>query len=203
MNTYGIVILAAGASTRLGQPKQLLQYQGESLIQRIARIAVDAVHSPVVVVLGAHAGKISPQLSSIPVQTVYNEDWTTGIASSIKKGLQAVLDISPKIGNVLFAVCDQPHISTDLFLDMITEKKTTNSPIIACSYDNSLGTPVLFSRKLFHELMQLKDAEGAKSVMQLHPDSVKAVLFPKGNVDIDWLHDLAALKVQHYTNAER
>lgn len=195
MNSYGIVILAAGASTRLGQSKQLLQYKGESLIQRIARISLDVVPSPVVVVLGARAETIRTQIDHFPVRCVYNRDWTTGIASSIKKGLETVLEISPQLNDVLFAVCDQPYISQDLFREMINERRKSNKPIIACTYEDTLGTPVIFSKQFFHELLQLKDLEGAKKIMQHHPHAIQSVAFPLGNVDIDTVQDLAALNV--------
>ena len=193
MHLQGIVILAAGASTRLGKPKQLLQYKGNSLIQHIAQIAVSVVHGPVVVVTGAHAGLITLQLSGLPVQPVYNPYWNSGIGSSIRKGLQAALDLSPELEEVIFAVCDQPHISPGLFRDMINARVKSKKQIVACAYGNTLGTPVLFSKHYFVELLQLKNDEGARKLILQHASSVEAVPFPMGNVDIDTLQDYIAL----------
>ncbi|HJZ41068.1 MAG TPA: nucleotidyltransferase family protein [Bacteroidales bacterium] len=193
MNLQGIVILAAGASTRLGKPKQLLQYEGNNLIQRITQIAVDVVNEPVVVVLGAHSDLIRPHISRLPVSIVYNPDWTSGIGSSIRKGLREVLDLSPDLDSVLFAVCDQPHVSRELFADMISTRINTKKPIVACSYGNTLGTPVLFSKQYFGELMRLKNFEGARKIIQRHTAAVESVPFPLGKVDIDTLQDYIAL----------
>ena len=169
MDGYGMVILAAGGSSRLGQPKQLLHYQDKSLIQHIAQIAVDVVRSPVVAVLGAHAHLIGDQLERIPVHTVYNPDWTSGIASSIRKGLLTALEFSPEMEAVIFTVCDQPHISADLILEMINARGGKNKSIVACTYDRTVGTPVLFSKQHFNELLQLHDHEGAKKIIHQDP----------------------------------
>jgi molybdenum cofactor cytidylyltransferase len=194
MNAPAIVILAAGASTRLGQPKQLLQYQGKSLIQRIAEIAVQVGRERVVVVLGAFAELVFTQIDPLPLVIRYNPEWNEGIASSIRKGLQTVLDFLPLPEAVLFAVCDQPHISEALFRDMLSARKATGKSIIACAYDGTLGTPVLFSRPHYDELLQLKGNEGAKRVIQRHPGSMATVSFPMGNVDIDTIRDYTTLQ---------
>jgi molybdenum cofactor cytidylyltransferase len=194
MNIPGIVILAAGASSRLGQPKQLLQYQGRSLIQRIAQIAVQVVEERVVVVLGAYAGLIYPQIDPLPVIIRYNSNWEEGIASSIRKGLLAALEFSPQPEAVLFAVCDQPHISQALIQNMITSWERSGKSIIACAYGGTLGSPVLFSKLHYDELLQLKYDEGAKKLIQLHPEAVEPIFFPMGNVDIDTIRDYTSLQ---------
>ena len=190
----GIVILAAGSSTRLGQPKQLLEFQGTTLIQRITQIAVNAVKKPVVVVLGANSSLIQSHLTHLPVQIVYNPDWPEGMASSIRIGLSALLYFSPDTEGVIFAVCDQPYITTDLFLEMISVGSKSYKPIVACLYNNVLGTPVLFKKECFDMLLALKDNEGARKVIQSHPESVEAVPFPLGVFDVDTMQDYDALQ---------
>ncbi len=181
MRFPGIVILAAGSSTRLGQPKQLLEFQGTSLIQRIAQIAVDAVKKPVVVMLGANFNLIHARIAHLPVHIVYNPDWPQGMTSSIRKGLMALLGFSPDTEGVIFAVCDQPYITPDLFLEMISVGSQSQKPIVACLYNNVLGTPVLFKKEYFDVLLALKDNEGARKILQSHPESARIRAVSPGN----------------------
>lgn len=194
MQLPGIVILAAGSSSRLGQPKQLLEFQGTTLIQRITQIAVNAVKKPVVVMLGANCSLIHAQLTHLPVHIVYNPDWSQGMTSSIRKGLMALLYFSPDTEAVIFAVCDQPYISPDLFVEMLDAGNKTLKPIVACLYNNILGTPVLFKKEYFDVVLSLKDNEGARKILQAHPESVEAVPFPLGVIDVDTMQDYNALQ---------
>ena len=194
MRFPGIVILAAGSSTRLGQPKQLLEFQGTSIIQRITQIAVDAVQKPVVVMLGANFSLIHGRIAHLPVHTVYNPDWTQGMTSSIRKGLMALLCFSPDTEGVIFAVCDQPYITPDLFREMISVGSQSQKPIVACLYNNVLGTPVLFKKEYFDVLLALKDNEGARKILQSHPESAESVPFPLGIFDVDTMQDYVALQ---------
>lgn len=194
MRFPGIVILAAGSSTRLGQPKQLLEFQGTSLIQRITQIAVDAVQKPVVVMLGANFNLIHARIAHLPVHIVYNPDWPQGMTSSIRKGLMALLGFSPDTEGVIFAVCDQPYITPDLFQEMISVGSQSQKPIVACLYNNVLGTPVLFKKEYFDVLLALKDKEGARKILQSHPESAESVPFPLGIFDVDTMQDYVALQ---------
>jgi molybdenum cofactor cytidylyltransferase len=194
MRLPGIVILAAGSSTRLGQPKQLLEFQGTTLIQHITQIAVNAVKKPVVVILGANSSLIHSQLTHLPVHIVYNPHWSQGMTSSIRKGLSALLCFSPDTEGVIFTVCDQPYITPDLFLEMISVASKSHKPIVACLYNSVLGTPVLFKKEYFDVLLALKDNEGARKILQSHPESVEAVPFPRGIFDVDTMQDYDALQ---------
>lgn len=194
MRLPGIVILAAGSSSRLGQPKQLLEFQGITLIQHIAQIAVKAVEKPVVVILGANFSLIHAQLTHLPVHIVNNPDWSQGMTSSIRKGLIAMQYFSPETEGVIFAVCDQPYITSDLFLEMISVGNQSQKPIVASIYNNIPGTPVLFKKEYFEVLLALKDNEGARKVLQRHPESVETVPFPLGIFDVDTMQDYVALQ---------
>jgi len=116
------------------------------------------------------------------------------MTSSIRKGLMALLYFSPDTEAVIFAVCDQPYISPDLFLEMISVGSKTPKPIVACSYNNILGTPVLFKKEFFNVLLALKDNEGARKIIQSYPESVEAVPFPLGIIDVDTMQDYVALQ---------
>ena len=194
MHLPGIVILAAGSSTRLGHPKQLLEFQGTTLIQRIAQIAVNAVKQPVLVILGAHYSLIHSQLTHLPVHIVFNRDWPQGISSSIRKGLMTLLKISPDTEGIIFTVCDQPYVTTDLFLEMITVGSKSQKPIVACLYNNVLGTPVLFKKDYFNMLLALKGNEGARKIILNQPEAVEAIPFPRGIFDVDTMQDYEALQ---------
>jgi molybdenum cofactor cytidylyltransferase len=194
MNLAGIVILAAGSSSRLGQPKQLLEFQGTTLIRHITQIAVNAVGKSVVVMLGSNCSLIHSHLTHLPVHIVYNPDWAQGMTSSLRKGLMALKYFSPDTECAIFAVCDQPYITPDLFLEMISVGGKSPKPIVACLYNNVLGTPVLFKKEYFDALLSLKDSEGARKILQTHPESVEAVPFPMGIFDVDTMQDYTSLQ---------
>lgn len=193
MSNIGIIILAAGASTRLGQPKQLLTYQGKSLIRHIAEMAVDSRCQPVVVVLGACAESIASHLENLDIHIVYNQEWSTGMASSIKCGINAVQAIAPEIEASVLMLCDQPFVSANLINQLVTEYETTNSMIVASEYANILGVPALFHKELFSELTLLQGDVGAKKTIRKHEPNCSSIPFSEGVIDIDTLEDYEQL----------
>ena len=220
-STVGLIILAAGASTRMGTPKQLLTYRGRSFIRHITesaicasqrsterlrtelaevsrrsqRFAIASVCQPIAVVLGANAEQIKPEISQLPVQIVENQQWAEGMSASIRVGLEALLAVNQNLEAVAIALCDQPFVSPQT-LDRIVEAfHSTGKPIIASEYAGTLGVPVLFSRSLFSELMDLKSNEGAKKLVKKHIHEVFSVPFPEGSIDIDTQTDYEQLQV--------
>ena len=189
----GIVILAAGASTRLGESKQLLKYDHKNLLQRTIDAAVSSNADPVVIVLGANADQISKEIDRSKINVVINTEWEEGMASSVRNGLNELLFISPSIDAVILMVCDQPHISSELINDVIDKQKESGKTIVTSNYGETFGPPALFHKSLFHELMQLKGDVGARKIIQHHSDEVATVLFTKGKIDIDTKEDYDAL----------
>jgi len=189
----GIIILAAGNSSRLGEPKQLLHFQGKSLIQHVAAAAVEAIGSPVVIVSGSNEKLINQELSNLCVHFIHNEDWQQGMGSSIRVGIEELIRINPLIKAVIIAVSDQPFVTSQLFLDLIQQAETNESRIIGSSYENTTGTPVLFPEKYFDSLLALNGAEGAKKLLKKFVDDVKSVPFPLGGIDIDTKEDYQKL----------
>ena len=188
MHTIGLVILAAGASTRLGTPKQLLRYQGQTLLRRAAEMALAASCRPVIVVLGAYADSLCAELQGLPVRIVENREWEQGMGSSICAGVKELLALSetePEPEAVLFMLCDQPLVSAQLLNRLIETHRETGRLIVASEYDQTLGVPALFHRSLFSELSRLKGTEGAKQILQRYPAQTLGVPFPEGSVDID------------------
>lgn len=179
-----IIILAAGASTRLGRPKQLLPWQGKTLLQHAVETALTITTQPVVVT-GCNADQLSAGVDHTQVHVVFNPEWEQGIASSIKCGLQALLNRTPPPDQVIFMVCDQPFVSPGLLLDLINERQKSHRSIIASSYAGTLGIPALFDKTHFAQLLDLQGDTGAKKVIQAFPEEVAFVEFREGEFDID------------------
>ncbi len=181
----GAVVLAAGGSARLGQPKQLLLYRGESLVRRSADAALQAGCTPVVIVLGWNREKIAGALHNLPVALLPNDDWESGIGRSLRGGVRAVEDVDA----VVILACDQPYVDASLVHRLIEAHERTGQPIVACTYCGTLGVPALFARAHFSELLSLPDEQGAKAIIAAHPAGVARVDFPEGAIDIDTLED--------------
>jgi len=187
-----IVILAAGASTRLGRPKQLLPWQGITLLQYAVQTALTVTTQPVVVT-GANGEHLAAALDPGQVKLVYNPNWQQGIASSIQCGLQALLNRTPQPDQVIFMVCDQPFVTAGLLLDLINEQQKSRKPIVASAYADTLGIPALFDRSLFPQLLDLQGDTGAKKIIQQHAGEVATVAFREGVYDIDTVGQYEAL----------
>jgi len=188
-NKYGIIILAAGNSSRMGKTKQLLVYQNKSLIRHIMDESIEAVGRNVVVVLGADVNLIEPELNGTEIIMVENGEWQQGMASSIHKGLSALLAMQPALNGIILTVCDQPFVSAALFKELMALKESTDKEIIACAYDDTSGTPALFSKKYFAALMRLEGTEGAKKILMEHNEDLETVAFPLGSMDVDTMDD--------------
>ena len=188
-----VVILAAGASERLGEPKQLLVYKGSSLLKRAVAEAVKSNAEKVIVVLGAKADIMRKELNENEVHIVINSEWEEGMASSIRSGINTLLEISASAEAAILMPCDQPYVSASLLNELISKQEETGKRIIACDYGEALGPPSLFHRDLFSELLMLEGDAGAKKIVQNHGDDVATVLFTKGSVDIDTAEDYQRL----------
>lgn len=194
-----MIVLAAGGSTRLGHPKQLLPHLGRTLLRHAADVAVQAATGPVVVVLGAHGESIRGELDGLAVQVTMNRDWRTGIATSIQAGLVSLgRDREPDA--VILMTCDQPHVSAELLRRLVDRYADARPPAVACGYAGTLGTPALFDRSLFGELWLLTGDHGAKQVIERHQSGAVRVAFDNGAVDIDTAEDVARLGSERSTN---
>ncbi|MCB9294209.1 MAG: nucleotidyltransferase family protein [Lewinellaceae bacterium] len=186
----GFILLAAGASTRMGQPKQLLRYQGESLLQRTLRIARETPFRPIAIVLGARAGEMEAELESPEALVVHNSAWATGMGSSVATGLEALLRAEPELDAACFVLVDQPYLTAAHLLELHRQMEQHPEKWGAASaYDNTLGVPAIFRKALFPELLQLHGQKGAKPVIGKYMDQLIAVPFPQGQVDLDTPED--------------
>jgi molybdenum cofactor cytidylyltransferase len=164
-STAGI-ILAAGGSSRLGAPKPLLLWRGEPFIRRVARTALGAGLSPVVIVSGAHTPEIRAAVADLPVMLVHNPEWEAGQSTSLQYGLQTLPD---SIGSAIFLLVDQPQIPIGLVKALQDQHAQSLSPIVAPLIDDRRGNPVLFDRVTFADLLSLTGDVGGRAVFARHP----------------------------------
>ena len=189
------IILAAGGSRRLGQPKQLLAYRGETLLVRAIRLANEAGASPVLVVLGANFETILAAIQSSNSIPIHNDRWRQGIASSIEAGVRALSVCGPEAEGVLLMGCDQPRLTADHLRSVIAAFEGQAGAVMAASsYAGVQAVPAVFPRVTFAELRSLRGERGARSVIESAPCPVVAMEFPGGEVDIDSPEDLALLE---------
>lgn len=182
----GIVILSGGKSSRLGMPKQLLDIQGKPLLKHIVDVAIDAANGPVVVITGAHAHKM-PVLENVEI--VHNDEWEEGMASSIRTAVRYIQQRHPKIDGLIILVSDQPYLKPAVLTALVDEQRAQQAIAVASRYQQQLGTPVLFHKLLWDELLLLKGDVGAKKLLQRIDDQIATISFEEGIVDIDTLDD--------------
>ena len=189
---FGAVILAAGASTRMGEPKQLLELDGRPLVVRAAEAALASPAWPVVVVLGAQAPAIRPCLARLPVLLAENPAWAEGMASSLRAGIATLRQFSRSIDAALVALCDQPAFSPALIERLLEARRATGRGIVAAHYGGRNGAPALFLREYFPALAALTGEEGARALLNGDPAQVASVPLPELAADLDTPADLAA-----------
>jgi molybdenum cofactor cytidylyltransferase len=188
------IILAAGGSNRLGQPKQLVEYRGETLLDRAIRIAQEAGVAPVIAVLGAHFETIRDSIKPYTSIPVHNQRWRQGIASSIDEGLRALHVCAPEATGALLMSCDQPRLTAEHLRALIYAFTAQTAPAIAASsYAGVHGVPAVFPRETFADLRALRGDRGARSLIAEASCPVVAIEFAGGEVDIDLPEDLAQL----------
>lgn len=189
----GVIILAAGASTRLGSPKQLLAYKNENLLQHTIDVVEASSVDHITLVLGAHADLIFPHISIGRCHMVRNENWAEGLSSSIRYGLAFAISQNPSLDAVIFILCDQPYLTSEIIDAIILKHRANAKPIINCNYGEGYGPPTLFSSALFPLLLKLHGSEGAKSIVKQYANEVDFIDFPGGGIDIDTLEDYERL----------
>ncbi len=175
------IILAAGASTRLGSPKQLVRLGAETLLERSVRIAIEADCSPVVVVLGANVAQILAGCDIQDATVVINDNWNEGMSTSIQCGIEALQD---EVDGAVLMACDQPAVTSAHLRALLESGRTT-----ASAYSGRQGTPAFFQAGMFSDLRQLWGDAGARQILQIMP----AIPLPLGEVDFDTVEDLQYL----------
>jgi molybdenum cofactor cytidylyltransferase len=187
MRNVGAIILAAGGSSRFGQAKQLLSFQGESFVRLIVRTAVEAgcVCVCVVVVVGNARARIETELRETPALIVENLEWQRGLGTSIRCGLRSQLEARPEVDAVLLLASDQPFADARVITSLVVLWESSRKEIAAWSYAHTVGVPALFDRACFESLLALPDGSGAKTLIESRSRDVAQMEFAKGAIDID------------------
>lgn len=191
----GLVLLAAGGSRRMGQPKQLLPFRGQSLLRHVASVATVSVCRPVIVVLGSQPERMRSELKGLQVVTVVNDRWQSGMASSLRLGLQTLKMEQPNASGVLFLLCDQPAVTPALLDEIVATFRAGTYAIVAAGYpDGSPGVPALFAARLFARLGRLQGEEGGRVLFREYTRDLAVVPFPQVVVDVDTPEDYERLR---------
>jgi molybdenum cofactor cytidylyltransferase len=187
----GGILLAAGGSSRMGHPKQLLTWRDEPLVRHAARNALQAGLSPLVIVIGAHADQVRKAVMDLPVRLVDNPEWDQGQSSSVKAGLEAM---PPETGAAIFLLVDQPYTSSGLIRSLVDLHSRTLSPLVAPRVGERRANPVLFDRQVFPDLMAVQGDMGGRKLFSKHPVSWLDWPDEKLLLDIDTEEDYQRLR---------
>jgi molybdenum cofactor cytidylyltransferase len=191
-----VLVLAAGASTRLGQPKQLVQIGGRPALHIALSNAVAVAGNAVTVVIGANASDLTYLVAHSPASSIVNRHWEEGIASSLRCGLGVV---PASADAVMIVLGDQVCVTSDDLKRLLAAWNRQENDIAAATYDRPVGVPAIFPRWCFSDLAALRGDEGARKILQRNPDRVVRVPMPNAGFDLDTPEDLAAL-TQKMTN---
>jgi molybdenum cofactor cytidylyltransferase len=192
----GIILLAAGSSSRLGRDKQLIEFQGKTLIKKAIEEAQNSQADCLVLVLGSNPELIQTGFDTSSTPYIINADWQHGMSSSMQAGLRFLME-KEDVDQVVLMLCDQPFVDASLLDQLITAKETSGKGIVASAYSNTLGVPALFEERYFDELFQLTGSEGAKKVIFNHQAEVHALDFPLGAMDLDTEEDVSQFLIRY------
>ena len=191
VTTPHAIILAAGAASRFGSPKQAARLDGQPLLQLAVSRAVAVAGNAVSVVLGAHAADLAPLLRRTPASVILNRDWSEGIASSIRAGMAQLPGSCPA---VLLLLADQPAVTEHDLARLLSTWRRQPLGIAAAFYDGLPGVPAVFPRPDFAALRALRGDQGARVLLRGQEHRVTRVPMPAAALDVDTPRDLAALQ---------
>jgi molybdenum cofactor cytidylyltransferase len=177
------IVLAAGASSRMGRTKQSLPFLGKTILEWVVDSALAASLHQVIVVLGHEAGALQSLLGSRVVDTVFNPDYCKGQSTSLQTGLKA---ITTKTDAVLFLLADQPLVTAetiDLILDAY--RRSPESPIVLPTFEGRRGNPVLFGRETFPWIETLSEDCGARHLFTEFTERILKVPIADSSIHFD------------------
>ena len=164
------MVLAAGASTRMGEPKQLLSWKSTTLLNHCLNEVMQANIHQTVVVLGAYHEKIQPTINQSNIQCLINKNWKEGMGNSIALAVHQLKN--KDIDGLLVVLTDQPFVNTNYLNTLIKEFTPNKEQIIATNYDDNVGVPAIFDRQYFGTLSLLKEKQGAKKMIHQYTQNV-------------------------------
>lgn len=180
------LVLAAGAASRFGGPKQLAVVAGLVLVERAASLALACCDAGVVVVTGAHAASVERAVVQRPVRVVRNDAWAEGLASSLRCGLDA---LPAGAAACLVLLCDQPGIGVADLARLVAAWRSAPEQLAAAHYGGSPGVPAIFPRRSWPALARLQGDRGAGGLLAATP-GLTTVPMPSAASDIDTPADL-------------
>jgi molybdenum cofactor cytidylyltransferase len=186
----GVILLAAGGSSRLGQAKQLVKHQGDALVRRTARLALE-VTPCCVVVTGAVADLVGKALDGLPLIQVHNPDWRAGMAGSLAMGTRS---LPSEINGAMVLLCDQWRLEQPDLVRLLTAWRSDPGKITAATWEDSFGPPVVFPRSRFPQLLDLEGDRGARAIISNNADSTNFVPIPHAADDLDSPEDLLRMR---------
>jgi molybdenum cofactor cytidylyltransferase len=184
------VVLAAGASTRFGSPKQLVRVAGRPLLHTAVTRAAEVTGNALIVVLGSGAAELAPLLKHSPGVIVINHEWREGLASSIRAGIAR---LPPTCAGALLLLADQAAVSADDLKRLAGTWRKQPQYIVAARYGGHTGVPAIFPRSAFRELAELRGDSGARALLRRNASRVVRVAMPSAAVDVDTPEDLLAI----------
>lgn len=189
-----LLLLAAGASSRMKRSKPLLPWKNGTLIVNQINTLL-ATSYPVTVVLGAKAQDILPILKDLKITTVVNENWQEGMGNSLAYGIQAIIKASPDVQGILIALVDQPLLTTAHYQRILNAFTPDKKQLIVSTSDQGVtGPPVLFDAFYFNELTQLTDDEGAKAVAKKYQEHAVRISMGSAVQDVDTPEEFERLR---------
>lgn len=190
MSKLAVLLLAAGSSSRMGYPKQLLKWKNTTLLQHAIDTVKQVDQDEIILVLGAYYEDINSKVDASDITIIYNENWEKGLGNSIACGIKFIIESSPDIESVLITLADQPLIDSNYLNKMIENYQLNTDKIICTSYQNKrLGVPAIFNKTKFNKLSKLNHDKGAKDILNKNPENI---LFISGKdliSDIDTIED--------------
>ncbi|MDE0156985.1 MAG: nucleotidyltransferase family protein [Gammaproteobacteria bacterium] len=186
------IVLAAGGSSRYGHCKQLIEIDGTSLVRlAVAKLSPLFFHDRINVVVGANSEAVTQAVSDLPVNVVHNEYWQTGLASSLKAGINS---LEPGCRAVMATLCDQALVTGDHLRQLLDQWLADPSEITASGYAGTIGTPAIIPAEFYPQVLALEGDAGAKSILKSNPDRVRTIAIPEAEFDLDVPADLEKLK---------
>jgi molybdenum cofactor cytidylyltransferase len=174
----------------------LVEVDGVPLLLKSTLAALDAKYAHVIVVLGAHADIHKKTIAHLPVEIITHTEWEKGMGSSLKKGLHHIITSRPETNAVVIMVCDQPLITSSHLVALRDAYKKASHKIVASRYESIVGVPALFDHTLFTRMLEIKDSQGAKVIIESQTTPISTIDWAEGRFDIDTPDDLKLLNSQ-------
>lgn len=193
MPDIAAIVLAAGGSVRMGRPKQLLTFQGRTLVRCAVEAVRDAGCDPVLTVVGSSAPAMIAELAGSVTQWILNDSWKNGIGTSIRAGVAELLRRRRPPDAAVIHLCDQPLVDSRAIAGLIEAHARSRLPVCVSTYLDTMGPPIVVSAALFDELVHLPDNQGAKAIWTAHPEWVSRFPCPAAATDLDTPADVERL----------